>query len=176
VAVANSLAAYGAALGLGIAAGMDPPESEAFSINALVGASAGIAAGVLLAPRLELSRRRTLFLDLGAAAGAAASWGLLYPLISDDTSHNDEQVAGWLSTVSISGGVVVAWLLTRDMDDRGESLASRRGLPAPPALAQRDAGGRWELGVPFLRPLHTGASAPPGARSAVGVDLLSGRF
>jgi hypothetical protein len=181
VAVTNSLAAYGAALGLGIAAGMDPPESEAYSLNALFGATAGIAAGVLLSPRLEVSRRRTLFLDIGAAAGAAASWGLLYPLMSDDTTHNDEQVAGWVSTVTLSGGVVLAWYLTRDMDERAEPLAERssrrrRGLPAAPALARRDSEGEWKLGVPFLRPLHSAALAPPGRHSALGIDLLSGRF
>jgi len=177
VALTNSLALYGTATGLFVAAGMEVPESEAYSINAIVGGAAGLAAGILLAPRVEVSLRRTLFLDLGAAAGAAAAWGALYPLIADDTSRNDEQVVGWVSTATMGGGVVLAWYLTRGMEARSRSLTgpSRARQPAPPALARRQADGAWELGVPFLRPLSNPALAPPGA-GGVGVDLVSGRF
>jgi len=183
IALTNSLSAYGALLGVFIGAGIDPPESEAFSLNALFGSTAGIAAGVLLRGRVQVSRRRTLFLDLGALAGAAASWGLLYPLISDDTTHNDEQVAGWVSTATLGGGVALAYYFTRGMDAPHESLAAapRRparagGPPPPPALAQREAGGEWRVGVPFLRPLRNPVLAPAGGETAIGIDLLSGRF
>jgi len=181
VALTNSLAIFGAGAGVSIAAGMEVPESEAFALNALFGSTAGIAAGLLLAPRVEVSLRRTLLLDAGAAAGAAASWGVLYPLIADGTTRNDEQIAGWVAAATMTGGVVVTWLLTRGMDERASgplaARASRRGaLPPPPAVVRRDADGSWQLGVPFLRPLVSRDLAPPARATALGVDLLSGRF
>jgi hypothetical protein len=181
VALTNSLAIFGAGAGVSIAAGMEVPESEAFALNALFGSTAGIAAGLLLAPRVEISLRRTLLLDAGAAAGAAASWGILYPLIADGTTRNDEQIAGWVATATMTGGVVVTWLLTRGMDERvsgplAARASRRRALPPPPALARRDADGSWQLGVPFLRPLVSRDLAPPAHATALGVDLLSGRF
>lgn len=177
VAMTNSLALIGTGLGLSIAAGMEVAESEAFSLNALFGSAAGLAAGLLLSPRVELSLRRTLLLDLGAAAGAAAGWAVLYPLIYDDTTRNDEQVVGWVSTATLTGGVIAMWYLTRNMDAaRSGQLASRRGPPAPPGLARLEADGDWHLGVPFLRPLRNPALAPAGGDTALGIDLVSGRF
>ncbi len=179
VALTNSLALMGTGLGLSIAAGMEVAESEAFSLNALFGSTAGLAAGLLLSPRVELSLRRSLLLDLGAAAGAAAGWAVLYPLIYDDTTRNDEQVVGWVSTATLTGGVIAMWYLTRNMDaPRSGSLtaAPRRGPPAPPGLARLEADGDWHLGVPFLRPLRNPALAPAGGETALGIDLVSGRF
>jgi hypothetical protein len=173
MAMTNSLALLGAAAGLTIAAGMEPPESEAFSLNALFGASAGLAAGLLLSPRVDISLRRTLYVDLGALAGGAAAWGLLYPLISDDASHNDEQVVGWVSTATLAGGAVAAWYFTRGMDAPTDRLSRRRGPPAPPALAQREADGSWQIGAPFVRPL---VNPTLGGSGGIGVDLVSGRF
>ncbi|HTE51717.1 MAG TPA: hypothetical protein VK698_12775 [Kofleriaceae bacterium] len=181
MALTDSLSVIGAGAGLCIAAGMEPPESEAFSLNALFGSAAGLAAGLLLAPRVEVSLRRTVFLDLGAAAGAALVWGLIYPLTADDTTRNDEQLAGWLSTATLAGGFGAAWYFTRGMDREGPSGSlsagrTRRGPPPPPALARRDADGVWGLGVPFVRPMHSRALAPPGGGAALGIDLVSGRF
>jgi hypothetical protein len=171
----DSLSVLGAGMGLCIAAGMEPPESEAFSLNALFGGAAGLAAGLLLAPRAELSVRRTLLLDLGAMAGAAAVWGLVYPLMKDDTTRDDEQIAGWLSTVTLAGGFGATWYFTRNMEAGPRSSLTRRRSSAPPALARRDADGAWELGLPLVRPFQSRALAPR-AGTALGVDLLSGRF
>ncbi len=175
IALTNSLALMGTGLGLSIAAGMEVAESEAFSLNALFGSAAGLAAGFLLSPRVEVSLRRSLLLDLGAAAGAAAGWAVLYPLIYDDTTRNDEQVVGWVSTATLTGGVIAMWYLTRNMDATRSGQLSRRGPPAPPGLARLEADGEWHLGVPFLRPLHSPALAPAGETS-LGIDLVSGRF
>jgi hypothetical protein len=177
IALTNSLALMGTGLGLSIAAGMEVAESEAFSLNALFGSTAGLAAGLLLSPRVEVSLRRSLLLDLGAAAGAAAGWAVLYPLIYDDTTRDDEQVVGWVSTATLTGGVIAMWYLTRNMDaaSSGQLAAPRRGPPAPPGLARLEADGDWHLGVPFLRPLRSPALAPAG-ETALGIDLVSGRF
>lgn len=174
MALIDSLSVLGAGAGLCIAAGMEPPESEAFSLNALFGGAAGLAAGLLMAPRVELSTRRTLLLDLGAMAGAAAVWGLVYPLMKDDTTRDDEQIAGWLSTATLAGGFGATWYLTRNMEAGPRSSLARRSS-APPALARRDADGGWQLGLPLVRPFQSRALAPR-AGTALGVDVLAGRF
>ena len=73
-----------------------------------------------------MSRQRTLWLDLGAAAGVAAGWALVYPLLADGGTDKDEQLVGLLSTVLLGGGVTAAWLLTRDMgpSSPGETSAA----------------------------------------------------
>jgi hypothetical protein len=131
---------------------------------------------VLLAPRLEVSRRRMLLVDLGAAAGVAAGW-LLYPLVQDGDTNNDEQALGLVSTLTLGAGAVVAWVMTRGMDDDGDDResAARHDPPPPPGLLQRTAAGRWEPGLPALRPLSTPQAATPAGGGVV-LDLLSGRF
>ena len=176
VAFVNSLGLYGAAAGILAGVGMQPPHNEAYSINALVASTAGLTAGFFLQGRVETSRRRTLLMDAGAAAGALVPWVVLYPFISDGDTENDEQVAGWLSVFTLGGGAVAAWYLTRGMDDdEGGSEAAAARHPAPPALARREADGAWRLGAPLLRPMALPAIAPASG-TALGVDILSGRF
>jgi hypothetical protein len=177
VAFTNSLGMYGLAGGLLVGVGIQPPESEAYSINAMVGSVGGITVGLLLSDAVETSRRRTLFVDLYAAAGAVAPWLLLYPLIEDGGTEDDEQAAGWLSALSLGGGAITGWLLTRHMDDRDEpeSASARRGPPPPPALVRRDQDGSWSLGTPLLRPIQDPRLGPV-AGFGLGADVLSGRF
>ena len=192
----NSLGAMGAGAGLLVGVGIQPPEREAYSINALVGSLGGLGIGVALADSARLSSRRMLFLDLGAAAGAAVPWVLLYPLIKDDESENDEQAAGWLSALTLGGGAITAWFLTRGMDDEVAADGEAALDAPPPALVVRRADGRWDLAAPLPRPLVAPALAPPSGiapppersppgsetRSrgmtpwALGADLVSGRF
>ena len=179
VAFINSLAAYGAGAGLLFGVAIDPPHGEAYSLNATLGSAAGLVAGAVLAPRLRaISRKRTLLVDAGAVVGAAAPWVLLYPLIQDGSSNNDEQVSGLLSALTLGGGAVAAWFLTRGVDPavpapEGEEAA---GSAAPPALAQRDVGGGWHLGLPLPRPMVNPVLAPAPAGRSMGLDVLAGRF
>jgi hypothetical protein len=169
VAVINSLSSYGLATGLLFGVLLDPPHNDAYSLQAFLGSAAGMTAGILLRDKLEVSRRRTLWLDVGAASGIAATWVLLYPLIADSGSNNDEQAAGGISILTMAGGVVTAWLLTRGMDDEADQPAE----PAPQALVGRTASGRWTLGAPVLEPV-----APPPGHRGIGLQLrmLGGRF
>ena len=58
--------------------------------------------------------------DLGAAAGAAVPWILIYPLVNDDGTNNDEQALGWISSLTMGGGALTAWLLTRASKPKAE--------------------------------------------------------
>ncbi|MBT8495488.1 MAG: hypothetical protein KJO07_20735, partial [Deltaproteobacteria bacterium] len=170
VAVVNSLSSYGLATGLLLGVMIDPPRNDAYSLQAFLGSAGGITAGVLLRDKLEVSRKRTLWLDVGAASGAAATWVLLYPLIADSGSNNDEQAAGGISVLTMAGGVVTAYLLTRGMDDAGDDGDDKA---APQALLGRTADGRWTLGSPMLSPV-----APPPGRRGLGfqLQLAAGTF
>jgi hypothetical protein len=176
VAVVNSLSLYGTAGGLLLGVAMSPPRPEAYSINAVVGSTLGIGTGLWLAPRLEMSRRRTLWIDAGAATGVAASWALFYPLIADEGTNNDEQVTGFVSTLALFGGAGLAYYLTRDMDEPSvleteDPVAAR--YPSPPGLIQRSASGSWSLGAPVLRPM---AEPGSGEGLSMGLDLAAGRW
>ena len=172
---ANSLGAMGAGAGLLVGVGIQPPEREAYSINALVGSLAGLGIGLALADSAQVSTRRMLWIDLGAAAGAAVPWALLYPLIEEDGNENDEQAAGWLSALTLGGGAVAAWYLTRGLDDGEVDEAHTARDEPPPALVERTSRGAWALGAPLPRPMVAPALAPVSGMS-VGADLLSGRF
>ncbi len=168
----NSLGAIGAGGGLLVGVGIQPPESEAYSINALVGSLGGLAVGLALADAAQVSSRRMLYIDGAAAAGAAVPWLLLYPLIKDGETENDEQAAGWLSALTLGGGAIAGWYLTRGLDDDAEAQAARDA--APPALVTRDGTGQWGVGLPLPRLMSD--TALGSSRTALGADVLSGRF
>jgi len=170
----DSLGAIGTGAGLLVGVGIQPPEREAYSINALVGSLGGLGVGLALADSAQISSRRMLYIDLGAAAGAAVPWALLYPLIKDDESENDEQAAGWLSALTLGAGAITTFYLTRAMDDEVELEASRR-IAAPPAVVQRAPDGTFGFGVPVPK-LMQDPSLGPASGMAVGADLFSGRF
>jgi hypothetical protein len=172
VAFTNSLGLYGtfAGLMLGVAAD-DPPRGESLSINAILGSLGGIGTGLWLSTKVEMSRRRTLMIDVGAGAGAAASWVLLYPLISDDQSDGDERAAAFISTLTMAGGAIAAYFLTRNIDDK---KPTRLEAAPPPGLVTRSEG-KWSLGAPVLRPMVLPALTSTRGLS-LGVDVVSGRF
>jgi hypothetical protein len=173
ISVMNSLGMYGAGMGLLLGVAIDPPTGEAYSLQAVLGSTAGLAAGWFLSRYVETTRRRMLFVDVGAAAGAAVPWALLYPLIADGGTNNDEQVAGALSTATLAAGAVAAWLLTRD-EGRGSTQAPAADA-APLAILRRTDAGQWSLGAPLVRPMSDPELAPPNGL-ALGVDVLAGQF
>jgi len=177
LAVINSMGLYGTAAGLLLGVGFDPIESEAYSLQALLGSVAGLGGGFYLARKLEISRKRTWRIDLGALAGVAATWALFYPLVSDDSTNNDEQAAGFISVAAMGGGAFVAYLLTRKMDRK--PAEPKRSGPAVAPIAGviiRSPDGEWGVGGtvvrPMVNPVLTGQTRGP----AWGVDLLGGRF
>lgn len=174
VSLINSFGLYGTTAGLLFGVGMSPPESEAYSINGLIGAGAGLVLGHYLAGRADVSRRRMLRVDLGALAGVAATWAVFYPLVADDGTDNDEQAAGFISIGAMAGGAYIGWRLTRGMDDP-PTLTAERDAPLP-GLVTRGADGSWGLGAALPRPMENPALAPRTGAFTLGADVLSGRF
>lgn len=175
VALTNSLALWGVGSGLLLGVAISPPEGEAYSLNAAFGSVAGLTAGLILAPRMELDFRRTLWLNAGAAAGAAVPWILVYPLLADGTTNNDEQIAGGLSAFTLLGGVIGAYFLTDTAKPPRTADQDDGTLPLSPALLSRKSDGSWHLGAPPLRPMVSPRLAP-AAGTAIGFDVAAGRF
>ena len=174
VSFTNSLAMYGAAGGLLLGVGISPAEGEAYSLQAVLGSTAGFVAGLWLSDRVDTTRRRMLMVDLGAAAGAAIPWALLYPLINDSGTNNDEQAVGWISALTLGGGAVAAWFLTRDEPEAAAPLSEPEESAGPMAVLRRTRRGKWQLAAPVLRPMHNPVLAPSTGGLSLGIDLLGG--
>lgn len=173
VSLTNSFGLYGTTTGLMLGVVMNPPESEAYSINGALGAVGGLGIGYWLSTRYEVSRRRMIRVDLGALAGLAASWALFYPLIADDTTSGDEQAAGAVSIGAMAVGGYLGWRLGRGLEDAGADDASVAGLPG---LVTRSDAGAWSVGTPLPRPMENPALAPRTGGFSMGIDLAAGRF
>jgi hypothetical protein len=179
VALVNSFGMYGMTSALLLGVAMKPRESEGYSINALLGGALGIGAGMYAAGRIDTSRRRMFYVDLGASAGALVPWLLLYPTVSGNESG--AQVTGLMSALGLVIGGYATWRFTSKMD-RSERIGRKRiagtvNAPPVPGLIQRDQDGRWGVGMLMLRPVVTSPLLAPGSSSSgLGVDLVGGRF
>jgi hypothetical protein len=178
VAIVNSMAGYGTVGGLLAGGLMDPPYDGAYGMNAFIGVTAGVGAGLLVANELDVSRARMAMIDLGAAVGALAPWIIVYPILKgggdgetngadDDT---DVQITSGVSLAGMVAGAILAWSFTRDYDERRARRADAGVLLAPPALLVRGERGGWHLGSPALR------LDRDGPHRSVGVGLLGGTF
>ncbi len=174
LALVNSLAGAGTLTGLLLGVAIDPVESEAYSLQGMLGGLAGMGAGFYLTTRLEVSPRRMMWVDAGATGGAAVIWAG-YLFFSDSTTNNDEQTAGALSVVALAGGGALTWWLTRHMDDKAPPGELPGELPVA-ALFARDRHGHWGGGLPLPRPMENPALAPPTGATSLGLDLVGGRF
>jgi hypothetical protein len=173
VALIDTLTSIGAAGGLTLGLAMQPVESEGYSLNAVLGATAGIVTGFVAAPQTETTQRRMLRVAGGAAAGGAAPW-LVYLAFADSETNNDEQVFGLLSTAGLLVGAYFGLRWTRGMD-AGKDVHDIHGAPltvddSPPALLRRSSRGQLAFGSLGMR---TTAAAP---QTAYVFDVLAGRF
>ena len=169
VTLVDSLASWGLVGGLTLGVGMQPPESEAYTLNAALGVAGGVGIGTIAARRTEMSVGRLVRVNLWAYGGAAAPW-LLYGLTSDGTTDDDEQAFGFLSTAGLIAGAWIGFATTRGFDQRRDRAAS----DAPVALLRRGSDGAWDVGALTLRPAASGLG-PALGRSAV-VDVVGARF
>lgn len=154
VALIDTFAGMGAAGGLALGMLMQPAESEAYSLNAVLGVAGGVLTGYIAAPMTNTTQRRMLRVAGLAAAGGAAPF-LLYAAIRTRTSNADERVVGALATAGLVAGAWLGFRLTRGMD---EGLDVPDGRPArdddaPLALVGRSSSGRWGLGGVAIAPL-----------------------
>lgn len=170
VALVDTLASIGAAGGLTLGLAMQPVEGEGYSLNAALGAAAGIVTGFVVAPQTDTSERRMLRVAGAAAAGGAAPW-LVYLAFSDSETNNDEQIFGLLSTAGLLAGTYFGLRWTRGMDEGKDQHDATATLDdAPPALLRRSSRGELAFGGLGLR---TSRQAP---ERAYVLDVVSGSF
>lgn len=173
LALVDTLAGIGVAGGFTIGMLMQPAESEAYSVNAVLGGAGGLVIGLIAAPNTNTTPRRMARVAGLAAAGGAVPF-LLYAGIHNPDSKADERVTGLLSTVGLLGGAYLGFRLTRGMD---EGLDVKPGAKkpvedAPAALLGRHSDGRWALGMLGVQPL----SKELAPQAGLSVPLLGGAF
>ena len=154
VALVDTLAGIGAVGGLTMGMLMQPAQPEAYAVNSLLGAGAGIAIGVIAAPNSNTTPRRMLRVAGLAAAGGAVPF-LLYAATYDENTDGDERLVGALSSLGLVAGAYIGFRITKGMD-AGLDVHDRKKQPAedaPPSLVQRGSDGSWALGGLSLQPL-----------------------
>lgn len=165
VALVDTLAGIGTFGGFTIGMLMQPAESEAYSVNAILGTAGGVLVGLIAAPQTNTTPRR-----MARVAGAAALGGgvpfLLYAAIRDSGTSADERVTGALSTVGLVAGAWIGFRLTRHLDRDLDVLPGRAPKDddddAPLALIGRHSDGRWGLNGLTVQPLSRALAPEPG--------------
>jgi hypothetical protein len=156
IALVDTLAGIGAVGGLTLGMLMQPAETEAYSLNSVLGIASGVVVGIIAAPQTNTTPRRMVRVAGLAAAGAAAPF-LLYAAIHDAHSTVDERITGLLSTGGLVAGAYLGFRFTRGMDDGLDTLDGKRKKEdvddAPIALIGRSSAGRWGLGGLGVAPL-----------------------
>lgn len=174
VALIDTFAGIGAVGGFTVGMVMQPVETEAYSLNSVLGIAGGLAFGVVLAPRTNTTPRRMLRIAGFAAAGGAAPFAL-YAAIASSRSSADERVTGILSSAGLVGGALLGFRWTRKMDEGRDTLDGKprkEADDAPVALIGRSSDGRWGLGGLGFAPLSK-ALAP---QNGMALQLLGGAF
>jgi hypothetical protein len=175
VALVDTLAGIGAAGGLTLGMVMQPAQSEAYSLNAVLGIAGGVAVGLIAAPQTNTTPRRMLRVAGLAALGGATPF-LLYAAIHTSSSTADERVTGLLSTGGLVVGAYLGLRFTRGMDDGLDTLDGKPRKEvvddAPIALVGRTSAGRWGLGGLGVQPLSPVLAPQHG----VALQLLGAAF
>ena len=173
LALVDTLAGIGVAGGFTVGMLMQPAESEAYSVNAVLGGAAGLVVGLIAAPNTNTTPRRMARVAGLAAAGGAVPF-LLYAGIHKASSKADERVTGLLSTVGLLGGAYLGFRLTRDMDEGLDVKPGGKKAAEEPATAliDRRSDGRFRLGMLGIQPLSTQLAPQRG----LAVPLLGGAF
>jgi hypothetical protein len=174
VALVDTFAGMGTLGGLTIGMLMQPAQREAYSLNAALGATAGVIVGYIAAPQTNTTERRMLRVAGLTLAGGAVPF-LLYAGIHDKHATWDERLTGGLSSLGLLGGAWLGFYLTRDMDeglDVNEHDKHKDADDAPIAVVGRHSSGRWALGGVGVTPLSPQLSQDHG----LAVSLLGGAW
>jgi hypothetical protein len=171
VALADTFAAVGTVGGLTLGMLMQPAQREAYSLNAAIGAAAGVITGLVVAPKTNTTPRRMIRVAGLAAAGGA--WPFLI-LAADPHSSADQRVTGALSTLGLVGGLWLGFYLTRHVDEGLDvpDHAKPDADDAPPAIVGRSSDGHIGLGGLAILPLSPQLSTDHGAA----LNLFGARF
>lgn len=172
IALIDTFAGIGAAGGFTLGMLMQPAESEAYSLNAILGTAGGVVTGMVVGPRTNTTPRRMLRVAGIAAAGGALPF-LLYAGIRDEASDSDERLTGALSTIGLIGGAYLGFRLTADLDVGKDVLDGKPAIDdAPPAIVGRSSDGRWSLGAVTIQPL----SRQLAPQSGFAVPVVGGTY
>lgn len=175
VALVDTFAGIGAIGGLTLGMVMQPAQSEAYSLNSVIGVAGGVAVGIIAGPRTHTTPRGMLRVAGLAAVGAGAPF-LLYAAIRDGSSTADERITGLLSTGGLVVGAYLGFRFTRGMDGGRDTLDGKLRKAAvddaPIALVGRSSAGRWGLGGLGVLPLSP-ALAP---QHGMALQLLGAAF
>jgi hypothetical protein len=174
IALVDTFAGMGAVGGLTIGMLMQPAETEAYSVNSIIGTASGVVVGLIAAPKTNTTPRRMLRVAGASAIGGAVPF-LLYAGLYDKSSQADERLTGFLSSAGLIAGAWLGFRMTRDMDRDLDVLPGgkkREVEDAPPALVSRHSDGRWGHGALTLQPLSQTLAPQRGMT----VPLLGGAF
>ncbi|MDQ3370014.1 MAG: hypothetical protein M3680_31750 [Myxococcota bacterium] len=163
LALVDTFAGIGAVGGLTMGMLMQPVESEAYSVNAVIGTMSGLLVGYIAAPQTNTTSRRMLRIAGFAAAGGALPF-LLYAGIRDGSSDADERLTGALATGGLVVGTYLGFRLTRQLDLGKDVRPGEAAAPqdAPLALVGRHSDGRWTAGSVAIQPLSAKLAPQPG--------------
>jgi len=173
LALADTFAGIGAVGGLTMGMLMQPAETEAYSLNSILGATTGVIVGLVAGPQTNTTPRRMARVAGTAAIGGAVPF-LLYAGIYDGNSEGDERLTGALSSIGLVAGAYLGFRLTRDMDRGKDVLPGKRPSDddAPASLLGRTSSGRWSLGTLSVQPLSQQLAPQRGMT----VPLVGGAF
>jgi len=171
IALLDTFAGVGAIGGLTMGMLMQPVEGEAYSVNSILGATAGVLVGVIAGPQTNTTPRRMLRVAGLAAAGGAAPF-LLYAAIYDRSGHGDERLVGALSSIGLVGGLYLGFRLTSDLDVDLDTQGAPAEDDAPAAVVGRHSDGRWSLGAVAISPLSLELAPQPG----LAIPVIGGAF
>ncbi|HEU0036805.1 MAG TPA: hypothetical protein VFQ53_39620 [Kofleriaceae bacterium] len=153
IALVDTFAGIGAVGGLTMGMLMQPVETEAYSVNSIIGITGGVIVGMVAAPQTNTTPRRMARVAGMSALGAAIPF-LLYAGIYDGNASGDERLVGALSSAGLVGGAWLGFRLTKDMDRGLDMLPGKRSTDdAPPSLVGRSSSGDWGLGTLTVQPL-----------------------
>jgi hypothetical protein len=138
-------------LGLAMSAVIDHSPSESddhILLSMALGLNAGALVGVFTARDVSPSVARVRYLDLGAIAGGIVSAGLF---VAGANGVRDDQWRAFsaVTGLGIGGGLIVSWMLTRNMpQDRNEPSKSVLASVVP-SLAPTRGGATFTLSGSF---------------------------
>jgi hypothetical protein len=174
VALVDTFGGMGTLGGLTIGMLMQPAQREAYSLNAALGATAGVIVGYIAAPQTNTTERRMVRVAGLTLAGGAVPF-LLYAGIHDKHGTWDERLTGGLSSLGLISGAWLGFYLTRDLDeglDVNEFAKHKDADDAPMAVISRHSSGRWALGGVGVTPLSPQLSQDHG----LAMSLLGGAW
>ena len=134
----------------------------------LGGSVLGMTLGTVAARRVEISRTRIFFSNLGALVGGLGLGGLGIAILDDRPAALIPRVVPAMTIAGIIGGGSLALLLTRDMDD-GATTAEHTLFTQGALLEIRD--GNIGAGMPrlYFLPMSRGLAG-------VGVTIIAGEI